>query len=274
MKLRGGVPTPIPELEDLLAGGRALNACPRTEVWALNKRKPWFHLLFEAARGFFPPSLLQTPKYRQPPPWLDSAFARRNRAALEGYESRLKLLGPRPSFQSSLATLDGLRRQIGCSVATPAVIHEKRYPYLDRDLLAFLYAIPREQLVGPCHALLCAARSPESSQATYWRGSEGVVLPIAGEEYRRPRGQFRRDVSRHSGRFSRNPGRTCTVRNDAKGPPGARSSAAFLDTHARISSMAQRNLRSGTLPGRTSMITGNSLPPARSVANRADRPTG
>ena len=112
------MPTPIPELEDLLAGGRLRTLARELKVWALNKRKPWFHLLFEAARGFFPPSLLQTPKYRQPPPWLDSAFARRNRAALEGYESRLKLLGPRPSFQSSLATLDGLRRQIGCSVAT------------------------------------------------------------------------------------------------------------------------------------------------------------
>ena len=148
-EVTGGVPTPIPELEDLLAGGRLRTLARELKVWALNKRKPWFHLLFEAARGFFPPSLLQTPKYRQPPPWLDSAFARRNRAALEGYESRLKLLGPRPSFQSSLATLDGLRRQIGCSVATPAAIHEKRYPYLDRDLLAFLYAIPREQLVRP-----------------------------------------------------------------------------------------------------------------------------
>jgi asparagine synthetase B (glutamine-hydrolysing) len=30
-----------------------------------------------------------------------------------------------------------------------ALSHEKRYPYLDRDLLAFLYAIPWEQLVRP-----------------------------------------------------------------------------------------------------------------------------
>jgi asparagine synthase (glutamine-hydrolysing) len=27
--------------------------------------------------------------------------------------------------------------------------HEKRYPYLDRDLLEFLFAIPREQIVRP-----------------------------------------------------------------------------------------------------------------------------
>jgi len=28
-------------------------------------------------------------------------------------------------------------------------LHEVRYPYLDRDLLEFLYAIPRQQLVRP-----------------------------------------------------------------------------------------------------------------------------
>jgi len=32
---------------------------------------------------------------------------------------------------------------------TPDPLYEKRYPYLDRSLLEFLYAIPREQLVRP-----------------------------------------------------------------------------------------------------------------------------
>jgi asparagine synthase (glutamine-hydrolysing) len=44
--------------------------------------------------------------------------------------------------------LDTLRRQLACSVLSPEP-YEKRYPYLDRDLLEFLFAIPREQLVRP-----------------------------------------------------------------------------------------------------------------------------
>jgi len=81
--------------------------------------------------------------------WLRPGFIERNRAAFEGYEERLKLLGPLPSFQDNLATLDGLRRQLSCTVLNPSALHEVRYPYLDRDLLEFLYAIPREQLVRP-----------------------------------------------------------------------------------------------------------------------------
>jgi len=68
---------------------------------------------------------------------------------LQGYENRLRFLGPLPSFQDNLSTLEGLRRQLACDATSAELPCEKRYPYLDRDLLAFLYAIPREQLLRP-----------------------------------------------------------------------------------------------------------------------------
>src|SRR5262249_42307301 len=148
-EVTGGVPTPTPELEDLLATGQFRKLAHQLKMWALNKRKPWFHLFFDAARGFFPPALVGVPKHKRPAPWLHPAFVKRNRFALQGYESRLKLFGPSPTFQENLSTLDVLRRQLECA-ALPCELHyEKRYPYLDRDLLEFLYAIPREQLVRP-----------------------------------------------------------------------------------------------------------------------------
>jgi len=147
-EVTGGVPTPAPELEDLLAGGHFQTLAQRLKVWALNKREPWVHLFLEAAGGFLPPRLVAVPRYRRPLPWLQRGFVRRNQAALTGYRSRLKLFGPRPSFQDNLFTLDTLRRQLACSVLSPEP-YEKRYPYLDRDLLEFLFAIPREQLVRP-----------------------------------------------------------------------------------------------------------------------------
>ncbi len=148
-EVMGGVPTPAPELEDLLAGARFRLLAHQLKVWALSKRKPWFHLLLEAARAFFPPGLVSVPKYKQPAPWLSPGFVKRNRAALEGYEPRLKLFGPRPSFQDNLSTLDGLRRQLECNNLSIDPPYEKYYPYLDRGLLEFIYAIPREQLVRP-----------------------------------------------------------------------------------------------------------------------------
>jgi len=145
----GGVPTPTPELQDLLARGYFRTLARQLKVWALNKRKPWFYLLFDAARGFLPPTLVGVPKYRRPAPWLNPAFVKRNRAALTGYEDRTKIFGPLPSFQGDVSSSNTLRRQLACSDLSSDPPREKRYPYLDRGLLEFLSAIPPEQLVRP-----------------------------------------------------------------------------------------------------------------------------
>jgi len=145
------VPTPTPELEDLLARGHFRTLAHQLKAWALNKRKPWFHLLFEALRRFFPPALVGVPKHKQPAPWLNSGFIKRNRSALQGYETRLKLFGPLPTFQENVSTMQALQRQLACDAWSSDLPREKRYPYLDRGLLEFMYAIPREQLVRPGH---------------------------------------------------------------------------------------------------------------------------
>jgi len=148
-EVTGGVPTPAPEIDDLLTRGQFRKLAHQLKVWALNKRKPWFHLLFEAARGIFPPVLVAVPKHKRPAPWLNAGFGKRNRPALRGYETRLKLFGPLPTFQENVSTLQGLQRQLACFALPLEPPYEKRYPYLDRDLLGFTYAIPREQLVRP-----------------------------------------------------------------------------------------------------------------------------
>jgi asparagine synthase (glutamine-hydrolysing) len=148
-EVMGGVPTPVPELENLLARAQFGALAHQLKVWALEKRKPWFHLLWEAARGFFPLALVGVPKYMRPAPWLQSRFVKRHWAALTGYPSMTKLFGPLPSFQANVGTLDALRRQLARTALPFEPPYEKRYPYLDRGLLEFMFAIPREQLVRP-----------------------------------------------------------------------------------------------------------------------------
>jgi asparagine synthase (glutamine-hydrolysing) len=148
-EVMGGVPTPNPELEDLLARAQFGLLAHQLKVWALEKRRPWFHLFWEAARAFFPPVLVGVPKYMRPAPWLQSSFVKRHWAALTGYSSRTKLFGPLPSFQENVGTLDALRRHLACTALPFEPPYEKRYPYLDRGLLEFMFAIPREQLVRP-----------------------------------------------------------------------------------------------------------------------------
>jgi asparagine synthase (glutamine-hydrolysing) len=145
----GGVPTPVPELMDLLARAQIKNLARELTAWALNRRKPWIHLFLEAARVFFPISVVGVPKYLRPPKWLNPDFVKRQRDALRGYPSRVNLFGPLPTFQECLFTIDALRRQLACSVLPLEPLYEKQFPYLDRTLLEFICAIPRAQLVRP-----------------------------------------------------------------------------------------------------------------------------
>lgn len=145
----GGVPAPLPELADLLTRGHLLKFGQQIVHWALAKRLPVSSLFADTIRSFLPPCWVRLPEYKHIPNWINSGFARKNRAALMGYESRRKLIGPLPSFQENLAGLEALRRQLACSALPNDPPYEKRYPYLDRDLLEFIYAIPRDQIVRP-----------------------------------------------------------------------------------------------------------------------------
>ena len=148
-EMLGGVPNPLPELADLLVGCRLGPLAHQLKAWALILRRPWFHLFRDTVRLFLPQSLRGRAPESKPPRWLTSHFAERYQSALLGYCSRIKAFCLPPSFQENLFTLDALRRQLVCSVPPTQPPYEYRYPYLDRDLLEFLFAIPREQLVRP-----------------------------------------------------------------------------------------------------------------------------
>jgi asparagine synthase (glutamine-hydrolysing) len=144
----GAMPTPTPELQDLLARARFFALARQLNAWAVKMRKARLPLLYEAARGFLPLAIVGLPGHIRPAvPWLHPGFVRRNQAALCGYSSRTKLFGHLPSFQDQLRTLAIERRLMAYFAISPEMPCEIRYPYLDRDLREFAYALPREQLV-------------------------------------------------------------------------------------------------------------------------------
>ena len=145
----GGVPSAVPELADLLVCLRLLQFTRQLVAWALVKRRPAFHLLADTVRAFLPRALAGSSYFCQPPAWVHRSFTRRNRHALQGYLDRLRVLGSSPTFQENLHALEALRRQLASLELPAEPCFERRYPYLDRDLLQFLYSIPREQLVRP-----------------------------------------------------------------------------------------------------------------------------
>jgi asparagine synthase (glutamine-hydrolysing) len=144
----GGVPTPFPELEDLLASCRFGSFLGQTQKWSLSSRRSGLALMSGTVRRFLPRYSAQDATQKALP-WLDPDFRTRNAGVLgAGYE-RVRLLGDRPSFQENLQTLASLQRQLGSLPLAEGPSFEKRYPYLDRDLLEFLFAVPREQIVRP-----------------------------------------------------------------------------------------------------------------------------
>ena len=144
----GGVPTPTPELQNLLVQARFVTLARRLNAWADKMRKPRLPLLWEAAWGFFSRALTGVPLVMRPAPWFHSEFARRNYAALCGYPSRVKVFGALPSFQENVVSLNVLRRLVAYCLLQPEALREVRFPYLDRNFLEFLRAVPREQIVG------------------------------------------------------------------------------------------------------------------------------
>lgn len=147
-EVTGGVPTPTPELADLLTRCRFRTLARQLKFWALNKREPWIHVFGQVLRQFVP-RLFPLSQGAVSTAWLSAAFTKRHGFALQGYDLSLKFFGALPSFQGNLRALDGLRRQLGCALLPREPLYEKRYPYLDRDLLEFLFAVPREQIVRP-----------------------------------------------------------------------------------------------------------------------------
>jgi asparagine synthase (glutamine-hydrolysing) len=144
----GGVSNPIPELADLLVELQLGRLAHQLKAWALDKRKPWLHLVAAVAARFCSENI-KLNRADVLAPWLNLHFARRNRHALRGYLARWNIFGSRPSVQDHIGTLRALQRQLASDSLSCDPPFEKRYPYLDRNFLEFICAIPPDQLIRP-----------------------------------------------------------------------------------------------------------------------------
>ena len=144
----GGVPTPVLELQDLISRAHFLKFARRMEAWSLKTRQQKIGMLRGVVRGFLPLKFAQPLNETLSMPWLDSRFVDQNRLAIQGYPVSTKLCAPLPSFQDCISTMNAVRRLLASCRLRPDLLREARFPYLDTELLDFLFAIPREQIVG------------------------------------------------------------------------------------------------------------------------------
>ena len=148
-EILGGVPSFVPQLADLLVAAHLLALVRRLTAWAVSNKTTVFALLAETVGAFVPTCLRGTNRVAHVAGWLNARFVAAHRAAFSGYHRPFSFFGIKPSFQERLETIEALRGQLASFSATDLVLCEKRYPYLDRDLLEFVFAIPPIQLQRP-----------------------------------------------------------------------------------------------------------------------------
>jgi asparagine synthase (glutamine-hydrolysing) len=147
----GGVPNPLPELTDHLATGKFVTFFRQLESWALYQRKPCFYLLAEIVKSFLRPAFAGSRRATFQAPWLGPKLTRKPWSSFSDHDWTQKLPGSLPSFEETRSALSHTRRQMETAPLPENPAYERRYPYLDRDLLEFVCAIPPEQLVRPGH---------------------------------------------------------------------------------------------------------------------------
>lgn len=179
----GGIADPIPELANLLVELRLGSLTHQVKAWALEKRKPWLGIFGATVAKFFS-SRTKSDSQLSPIPWLKLDFARRNNHAIHGYKVRWNVFGPRPSVQDHKRTLYALQRQLAADSLSSSPPFEKRYPYLDRDFLEFICAVPPEQLVRPGQrrSLMRRALAGHVPQEVLFRRRKGHIArsPMVG----------------------------------------------------------------------------------------------
>jgi asparagine synthase (glutamine-hydrolysing) len=148
-EILGGVPNPVPELAELLVCFQLRRLGRQLKAWSLAKKRPWIHLLCETIGTFVPASLGRAPKQLRAAPWIRPEFIKRYPSVFSALDPPFHLCGPRPSFRANLYTIASLRNELASKSRNRYALIERRYPFLDRELVEFVCAIPREQLVRP-----------------------------------------------------------------------------------------------------------------------------
>lgn len=145
----GGVPTLLPELAGYLVSGQFTVLFQRALQSCLPDRTPLLHRLAEV--GTFTYFLYRRARLKRPdgPAWLSPWTLSRVHTRQEEDVTGISRLGYSPNsiccgltWWSLVETLPHLTPMCLCR-------YEYRYPYLDRDLVEYLFQIPREELVQP-----------------------------------------------------------------------------------------------------------------------------
>jgi asparagine synthase (glutamine-hydrolysing) len=148
-ELLGGVPSPMPELADLLITCNLRQLLTRTLNWSLVDRSPLLAMLARTATFMVRLYGHRGISRERIPHWI--APAARAMCEYSGIPrvEKSRRVGLLPSTIENGLTWWFLLESLPHLFPAQLVRREYRYPYLDRDLVEFLFRVPRATLLGP-----------------------------------------------------------------------------------------------------------------------------
>jgi asparagine synthase (glutamine-hydrolysing) len=145
----GGVPTPLPELSELLWEREFVQMIRRSIPWCIGGRTPVLHMLLDTLRHTCMLYFGSIENRSDLPAWLSPRLREQCIAHCRKARKACNRSGVRPTAitndQAWWAIMETLPHMFPGTVERP----EYRYPYLDKDLVEFLFSVPRTQLVRP-----------------------------------------------------------------------------------------------------------------------------
>ncbi|MCU1224335.1 MAG: hypothetical protein JWQ42_2428 [Edaphobacter sp.] len=146
----GGIPDPTPQLSDLVVQFKLIKLAKQLIAWSLIKQQPWIQLLWRSLIDLLPTSLGQYAATQvKVESWIAKDFARRTglfRQLLDVNEHFGFRLPSRRYYAGGVVAMGNKLAKMSCS---KLAIEEIRYPYLDQNLIEFIFSIPADQLLRP-----------------------------------------------------------------------------------------------------------------------------
>lgn len=148
-ELLGGVPSPMPELADLLVAGDIRRLLKRSVAWCLVDRSTLLSMLSKVAR--FSVRLYWKGSVRREalPEWMTIEEEDASTDPLFQGNAQNARIGLSPSTIDNGLTWWTLLESLPHLFPSCTTRREYRYPYLDRDLVTFLFRVPRHILLKP-----------------------------------------------------------------------------------------------------------------------------
>jgi asparagine synthase (glutamine-hydrolysing) len=145
----GGVPSPDADLGDCLVSGKFGELLTRAFDWCLIDRTPLIHRLIHTAHHLAGLYTRPEEDLSAIPAWINRPLhTERNPFEGTGPMSGRRF-GWRPSSLSNGQAWWSILYAMPSAAHNVGIRYETRYPYLDKDLVNFLFRIPRNQIVRP-----------------------------------------------------------------------------------------------------------------------------